>query len=161
MFVLRHFLHQSNYAVILIGISLLLLILCSNRLLTWILLVLYVVFIAYMTIINREAGNGVVIWNIPPNYYLFFINREIIANIWLFVPLGTILYKLTRMWEIIAFPIALSLAIETIQLIFNIGAFELSDLIANSLGGVVGIMCCYLLEPAIRRVWYNLHYRSR
>ena len=150
MFVLRHFLLDSIPAVLVIGVLLLLLVLFSGRALIWVLLLLYLAFIAYMTIINREAGVGVITFDLPPNYYLFFADREILFNIWLFVPLGAILYKLSRMWEIMALPFVLTLLIETSQLIFDIGAFEVSDLIANSLGGVIGIIIMYLLsaDPA-------------
>ena len=161
MFVLRHFLLHSPFAVLLIGVLLLLLILISKRLQSLILLLLYLSFITYMTIINRETGSSVVSWYIPPNYYLFFINIEILANTWLFIPLGAILYKLSHMWEIIALPISLSLVIECSQLFFDIGAFELSDIIANSLGGVVGVMICYLLEPLVMRLWNKLRTRSQ
>lgn len=146
MFVMRFFLRNSIPAVMLIGVLLILLILLSGRALTWILLLLYLFFIAYMTIINRETVNHVIKWSLPPNYYLFFANREILSNIWLFIPLGAILYKLSHMWKVIAFPIILTLVIETSQLIFDIGVFELSDLIANSLGGMVGIVIIYLLS---------------
>ena len=39
------------------------------------------------------------------------------------------------MWEIIAIPIAVTLVIETLQIVYGIGAFELTDIIANSMGG--------------------------
>ena len=156
IFVLRHILLHSIFLVLLIGVFLLLLILLSDRLLAWILLFLYILFIAYMTMVGREVVTSVVTWSVPSNYYLFFMNREILANIWLFVPLGAIFYKLSHMWEIIALPIALTLIIETSQLILDIGAFELSDLIANSLGGAIGIVVCYLLEPVVNNVWNML-----
>ena len=159
IFVLRHFLLNTIFIVLLIGVILLLLILFSDSMLTWILLLLYLSFIAYMTIINRETGSSVVTWYIPPNYYLFFKDSEILANIWLFIPLGAILYKLSHIWEIISLPIALSLAIETSQLFFDIGAFELSDIIANSLGGVMGVIICFLLEPPAARIWSKLRTR--
>ena len=159
IFELRHFLLHNIFAVLLIGVLLLVLILLSQHLLTRILLLLYLAFIAYMTFMNREAGTSVVIWSIPPNYYLFFANGEILSNIWLFIPLGTILYKLSHMWEVFTLPIALSLLIETAQLVLDIGAFELSDLIANSLGGVVGIIICYLLEPLANHAWNKLRAR--
>ena len=146
MFVLRHFLLNSIPAVLLFGVLLLLLVLFSGRALTRFLLLLYLAFIAYMTIINRETGVSVIKFDLPPNYYLFFADREILSNVWLFVPLGAILYKLSRMWEIMALPFALTLLIETSQLIFDIGAFEVSDLLANSLGGVIGIVIVYLLS---------------
>ena len=109
--------------------------------------------------INREAGSSVITWTIPPNYYLFFMDSEILANVWLFIPLGAILYKLFHMWEMIALPVVITLLIETTQLILDIGAFELSDLIANTLGGVIGIMVCYLLEPLVNRAWNKLRAR--
>lgn len=156
VFILRHFLLNSIFIVLLIGGLLLLLILLSNRSLTWLLCFLYLAFITYMTMMNREIGSSVITWTLPPNYYLFFMDREILANIWLFVPLGTLLYKLSHMWEIIALPIVLTLLIETSQLVLDIGAFEFSDLIANSLGGMMGIVVCYLLEPIVNSVWNKL-----
>ena len=160
MYVLRHFLYHSILAVLIIGILLLLLILLSNLPMACILLFLYLAFIAYMTIMDRETGIGAVTWNIPLNYYLFFINRSILANIWLFIPFGAILYKLSHIWEIIAFPILLSLLIETSQLVFDIGAFEISDLVTNSLGGIIGVIICYLLEPIAKRIWDSIKKRS-
>ena len=151
IFVLRYFLLNSIFIDLIIGFLLLLLVFVSDRVLTWLLLFIYLTFIAYMTMFGREAGSSIVTWIIPPNYYLFFMNREILANTWLFVPLGAILYKLSHIWEIIALPIALTLLIETSQLILNIGAFELADIISNSLGGLIGIMACYLLTPLINR----------
>lgn len=160
MFALRPFLLRNIFAVLLIGIVLLFVILLSDRVMTWGLLLLYLAFIAYMTMINRDVGRGIITCNIPPNYYLFFMNREILSNIWLFVPFGAILYKLSHRWETIACSIVLSLLIETSQLILDIGAFEVSDLIANSLGGVIGIMVCYLFEPAVKYIWNKLRARS-
>ena len=156
VFILRHFLLNSIFIVLLIGGLLLLLILLSNRSLAWLLCLLYLAFITYMTMMNREVGGSIITWTIPPNYYLFFTDKEILANIWLFVPLGAILYKISHMWEIIALPIALTFLIETSQLFLGIGAFELSDLIANSLGGMMGIVVCYLLEPIVNNVWNKL-----
>ena len=74
-------------------------------------------------------------------------------NIWLFVPLGAILYKLFHMWEIIAIPIAVTLVIETLQIVYGIGAFELTDIIANSMGGMIGIAGCYGLEPIAMKIY--------
>ena len=149
MFSLRFFLRNSISIVLLIGTLLLILVLLSDRSLTWVLLILYLIFIAYMTIINRETDGSVIRWTLPANYYLFFADREILSNIWLFVPLGAILYKLSNMQEIIALPITLTLIIETTQFIFDIGTFELTDLIANSLGGLVGILIMYLLSAQL------------
>lgn len=151
MFVLRFFLYHSVFAVLMLGLILLALVMLSENAQTWFILFIYLVFIAYMTIMNREARTGAITWDIPPNYYLFFMDYEILENIWLFVPLGTILYKLSHMWEIVAVPVVLSMAIETTQLLFDLGYFEFSDLIANTLGGIVGVIICYLLESLLRK----------
>ena len=150
MFVLRHFLHNSIFLVLLMGILLLYLILRSGRIINCILLLFYLAFIVYMTIIDRASGSGDLAWNLPLNYYFFFTNKSLLANIWLFIPFGAILYKLSHLWEIIAFPILLSLIIETAQIVLDIGAFDISDLIANSLGGIIGVIVCYLLEPLVK-----------
>ena len=60
----------------------------------------------------------------------------------------------------IFFSTTLSLIIEILQLTFDIGAFELADLIANSLGGVLGIMVCYTFEPLVNKSWNKLLNRS-
>ena len=146
-FILRHLLLHSIFAVAAIGASFMLLILFSDRALASLLLLLYIGIIAFMTILGREAGSGIVIRSIPPNIYLFFANREILYNTWLFIPLGALLYKLSHKWGIVVLPIVLSLFIEIIQLVFDIGAFQFSDLIANILGGIVGIVVCCLFEP--------------
>ena len=159
MFVLRHFLLNSMPAVLGIGVLLLVLILLSGHALNLLLLLAYLAFIGYMTFMNREVGSSIVTWRVPPNYYLFFANKEILANIWLFIPLGAILYKLSHMWEIAVLPVVLSLFIETFQLFFDIGAFEISDLVANSLGGVIGVIGCYLFEPLALRIWNKLRTR--
>ena len=155
-FVFRHFLLNSAFAVLLIGFSLLVLIMLSNNRLIQILLLMYLTFIVYMTMIDREVGTCILTWSIPPNYYLFFTDREILANIWLFIPFGAIIYKLSHAWQVIIISMTLSFIIEITQYIFHIGAFELSDLIANSLGGIIGIMICYTLEHSIKSFWNKL-----
>lgn len=152
VFMLRHYLLRSMPLVLLIGAIIVLLSMVSGRVITWIIFCLYTAFIIDMTIFNRGFGNSIVSWSIPPNYYLFITDKGILANIWLFIPFGAILYKLSHMWEIIVIPAVLSLIIETLQLVFTIGAFELSDLIANSLGGIIGVITCCLLEPLLKDI---------
>ncbi len=68
---------------------------------------------------------------------------EIIDNVLVFVPLGvyiSLLKKDGNFWKKI-FPIfLLSLAYEVTQYIFAIGATDITDLIANTLGGILGIV---------------------
>ena len=133
-FSLSYFLHHSRISVILAGTILLLLIMLPSQKINLLLLVAYTAFIVHMTIWDRTLQYNTLYLTFPLNAYLFFTSDEIMMNIWLFVPLGAILYKLFHMWEIIAIPIAVTLVIETLQIVYGIGAFELTDIIANSMG---------------------------
>lgn len=151
-FAIKFFLHRSTIFVMLAGCILIVLILISGRLVNCLILIAYCAFIAYMTVLERLQGSAALFLTLPQNAYLMLNNNGFIKNIWLFVPLGAIMYKLFHMWEIIAIPIAVTLAIETAQIVFGIGAFELLDLIANTAGGAIGIAGCYVLEPMIHNL---------
>ena len=160
-FSLSYYLFHSKISVIMAGIILFLLILLSTGRINLTLLLAYLAFIVYMTILNRTSQSNIIYLTLPPNAYLFFTNNEIMMNIWLFVPLGAILYKLFRMWKIIVIPIVITLVIETMQIVYGVGAFELTDIIANSLGGVIGIAGCYVLEPIVMKIYERrLYLRS-
>ena len=135
------------------GTILLLLILLSTRRISLLLLLAYLGFIVYMTILNRSSQGNILYLTLPLNAYLFFTNSEIMMNIWLFVPLGAILYKLFRMWQIFLIPIVITLVIETTQIVYGVGAFELTDIIANTMGGMIGIAGCYVLEPIAMKIY--------
>lgn len=152
IFVLSHYLHNSKISVILAGAILLLLILISGRKINGLLFIAYFAFIIYMTILNRTPGKNAIYLTLPQNLYLLFTDRGFMMNIWLFIPLGAILYKLFQMWEIVAIPILITLAVETSQFVFGIGAFELTDLMANTFGGIIGVIGCYVLEPLVEYV---------
>lgn len=152
-FSLSYFLRHSKMSVILAGIILLLLILHPSRRINLLLLVAYAGFILYMTILDRTLQYNALYLTLPLNAYLFFTSNETMMNIWLFIPLGAILYKLFRMWEIITIPVVVTLVIETLQIVHGIGAFEVTDLIANSMGGMLGIAGCYALEPIAMKIY--------
>ena len=68
--------------------------------------------------------------------------REIIDNLLIFIPYGIYLSMLKPDWSFLkkTAPILLtSLAYEVLQYIFAIGASDITDLIVNTLGGVIGI----------------------
>ena len=76
------------------------------------------------------------------NEHGIIVGREIALNILLFVPLGIYLRVLKSRWTFPqkALAIALvSLSFEVIQLLFAMGITDVTDLIANTLGGVLGI----------------------
>lgn len=68
---------------------------------------------------------------------------EIIYNILVFVPLGVYLVVLKPAWPFVKkfiLCISCSLLFEVLQYVFAIGASDITDLISNSMGGVLGIL---------------------
>ena len=68
--------------------------------------------------------------------------KEIIYNILAFVPLGvyiSIIRKDWSLWKKVIVVFGLSLLFEITQYIFAIGGSDITDLITNTLGGVMGI----------------------
>ena len=66
----------------------------------------------------------------------------VIGNIFLFIPFGLIFAiffrTMRKLWKISIGAFILSLSIETIQLIFRKGLFELDDLFNNVIGAIIG-----------------------
>lgn len=86
--------------------------------------------------------------NLIPFYGLgewVFLNREMLLNIIIFVPMGTYLCMLGASAKTaVPYGFLVSLCLETIQLVTRLGTFDVTDLITNTLGTAIG-MCAYLL----------------
>lgn len=79
---------------------------------------------------------------------------EIILNVIIFVPMGIYAGILFRRWTFgnkIFFFFFMSFLIEAFQFIFRVGAFDISDIITNMLGGIIGLM----LFETIERLFNN------
>jgi len=78
---------------------------------------------------------------------------EIIMNIVIFVPLGIYLAILLKNWnfgkKLFTF-FGISLMIEAIQFIFKLGAFDATDLVTNTLGGIIGWMLLNAIEKVFK-----------
>lgn len=71
--------------------------------------------------------------------------REIIYNIFVFVPMGIYISMCKSSWSFVKKIIpslGISLSFEILQFIFAIGASDITDIIGNTFGGVIGI-CIY------------------
>jgi glycopeptide antibiotics resistance protein len=68
-------------------------------------------------------------------------SQEIALNVLVFVPLGVLTYLVARRRSArLLFPvIGTSLAFEIIQFTFGIGASDITDLITNTIGGLLGL----------------------
>ena len=81
-----------------------------------------------------------------------YIN-EIIDNILVFIPLGIYICMLKEDWSIlrkISVGFFISLGIEVLQFILAIGATDITDLIGNTLGGIIGIGVFYLFSKLFK-----------
>lgn len=120
--------------------------------LNMLLLIIYVWFILYFTLLNRESSETQM--NLVPfrSYgQLFHDNKlfsSILRNIWLFIPLGTILFQLYPKKVVLFIPIILSILIESVQYFTNMGIYDVDDVISNSIGGSIGFeLGCILTSP--------------
>lgn len=84
---------------------------------------------------------------------------EIIQNALVFIPLGLFVHVL---WEQKSFLkqfvpiICTTLLFEVIQFIFAIGATDITDIITNSLGGIIGIIIAIAISKMTRNNWVKL-----
>ena len=70
------------------------------------------------------------------------ISREIIDNILIFIPLGIYICMLKGEWRFLKKALVvfgLSLSFEIIQFIFAMGRTDITDILDNTLGGIIGI----------------------
>jgi len=68
----------------------------------------------------------------------------VINNIWLFIPLGTGLYRwFQKKWSLLV-PFVMSVAIETTQYVTGLGIAELDDMFDNTMGGWTGVLVAWM-----------------
>jgi glycopeptide antibiotics resistance protein len=69
--------------------------------------------------------------------------REKIDNLVVFIPFGLLLsvnLKRINLWRKLTFVFIFSLAVETLQFVLAIGVADITDVITNTLGGLLGLM---------------------
>lgn len=84
---------------------------------------------------------------------------EIINNILIFVPVGIYTCMLKQDWSItkkISVAFFISLAVEVLQFVLAIGATDITDLIGNTIGGVIGIGVFYLFTRLFKNKTINI-----
>ncbi len=89
--------------------------------------------------INRYFGT---------NFNIWIAIMNVIGNIIIFVPLGIYLQIFKKNKNIlysVFLACAISLAVEIIQYIFAIGAFDIDDIILNTIGGFLGVLIYRIL----------------
>ena len=158
-FSLRRLLYNHSYLVILSALLAVFISVLLNRRMNLLLAIVYCAAIGYMTLLFRENvseyKNPAVIWNFQRISKMFF-NAEtragVLKNIWLFIPLGTILFRISPKKRMLLIPLLLSGTIEAVQLFTKTGYCDLIDLVSNGLGGVIGFKMAELLSEAAERI---------
>lgn len=127
-------------------------------------LILYVVVILCITIFSRNTDGDHTTSLLRMDILLQAIQtrslipiRHILQNVALFIPVGFLLpyvdkNRLNNLLYPLLFGLALSVMIESIQLYFDLGQADLTDIVANAIGAVLG----YLLFWLIHRMGYSM-----
>ncbi|WP_247234259.1 VanZ family protein [Telluribacter sp. SYSU D00476] len=74
---------------------------------------------------------------------------ELILNVVIFVPFGIYAGVLFRRWSFskkLSLILVTTLLLESLQYIFRIGAFDSTDLVTNTTGGIIGLLFYQLIE---------------
>jgi glycopeptide antibiotics resistance protein len=121
----------------------------ESKKLTFALFIIYVVALIWLVLFKLQFSldhieRVRVINMIPLNESVF---SEVYNNIRIFVPLGIFICMLKSKWSFMKKLISIigfTLAFESIQFVLAIGRSDITDILANTLGGIVGI-CIYEL----------------
>lgn len=156
MFRLNDFLHHHPLVVVLIGTVLIFVSVLTPRRVNYWLLILYSIFILYMTLWDRSGESRAkleLFWSYKQFFTSKLLRQEIVNNIWLFIPLGAMLCKLwPKVWILIV-PLVFSIAVEAVQFVTGFGLCEIDDVISNSLGGVIGFVLGKGIVTGLRKVY--------
>ncbi len=96
--------------------------------------------------------------NLIPFRELLILNSqigfgEIIMNAVIFVPLGIYAGVLFKRWTFgknVFLFFLISLLIEGFQFIFSVGAFDVTDIITNTTGGIIGLLIFKVIEKVFK-----------
>lgn len=122
--------------------------------------VMFLLYLAALVwVIAFKANRDLLIYGGEPEYRqisfaLYFNGRETLLNVIAFLPAGLFLMLLSRRENKLAAALgsfALSFALEVTQYILMLGTSDLTDLITNTLGGIVGIAAFMLCK----RIWHD------
>lgn len=97
--------------------------------------------------------------NFIPFYYetdigFSFHIKEVLYNVLIFIPLGVYIGIYKSEWSFLkktVLGLSVSLLFELTQFVFALGASDITDIIANTAGGVAGIILCSLLKKLFPR----------
>lgn len=122
------------------------------------LLFCYLLAVAYITLFSRSSVGDHRISLLRTDLFIMALQmhsleplRHVFLNLAMFIPIGFLLppiqsQKRTSLSNVLFLSMTLSVLIETLQLLLQIGQADLTDVIANTLGGVAGFLIYCLLH---------------
>lgn len=143
----------------------------KHRRLCWVLFIGYLIVLTYFMFFSDGFGRSghegyaynLVLFKEIKRFYTyrellgmksFLINT--VGNVVCFMPFGFILPLISRRggkwYNTFLLSFLLSLGIETVQLVFKVGSFDVDDMFLNTMGGVIGYICVALFRY-VRRKW--------
>lgn len=149
IFNLKRLLYNRSWVIIPATIIMVIISGVLNRKWNIALLLIYIPVILYLTLMFRDSVEVKEI-ELLRSYRKILTNSEarieIIRNMWLFIPLGSVLFRIYPKWIILLIPIGLSVFIEIVQFYTMSGYCELDDVISNELGGFIGFCLGNLIK---------------
>jgi glycopeptide antibiotics resistance protein len=118
------------------------------RLLSKTILVLYLLFLLWLILFKLSLEMPVANYQMQTINFLPFINiqenpREVIDNLIIFIPFGLLLgvnFKQMTLWRRLVYIFAFSISVELLQYAFAIGIADITDIITNTAGGLIGLL---------------------
>ncbi len=133
----------------------------KQKTMTYLVLGIYLVLLIWLVLFKLTVNFGELArfrsFNYIPFYYdsaVSFHAKEVIYNILIFIPLGVYIAVLKKEWPFalkIVPCLFLSIAFEIAQFVFAIGASDITDVITNTLGGIIGIVLGFCLRKIFRQ----------
>lgn len=135
-----------------------------------VLFVLYLLLLFYLLFFSETYGRTMdsgYRYNLEPFKEIkrFWSNRDalgwnsvitnLVGNIVAFAPFGFFLPMLCRggknVFGCVLISAVFSLAVEAVQLLFKVGAFDVDDIMLNAIGGLAGFLCYYVIWSPIQK----------
>lgn len=127
-----------------------------------ILFIIYLIILVWVILFKLQFSLGDIdharTINLIPFHYSTAVGeqfhmKEVMDNILIFIPFGILLSMLAPRMKLrnkFLILFGSSLALETMQFLLSIGGTDITDLITNSLGGIVGIALYALLLKIVK-----------
>jgi glycopeptide antibiotics resistance protein len=131
------------------------------RTLSRVLLALYLLTLLWLTLFKLSYD----IPSILANYQTRSLNlipfvtygqtgiSETVSNVVTFIPFGLLLslnFKKAALWRLLIVVFGFSVAVETLQFILAIGTTDVTDVVTNTFGGLVGIVLYRLANKIVK-----------